>query len=285
MDDTFKYSVLRYRPSYFLDERVNIGLMLFFQESKRLIFIYPKRLGRLKQLYPNTNLYKIKNYLKIIYFKTNSLSGNMFLNEFTDKFISNEFLLPNSNSLFFSKISTGNYNDQQQIIDHYSSKFFDSYSIRKSVSRHDEAYIVNRFSSHLNNSANENTALFKKDFKVKNEILETNFDFGWQNGTFNLVKSISFDLSDSSNINSKSFRWFGELSNLSSVLPKKDVKLDLLVSKPQDEALFKYYDRALVVLNNIPLTNSVIEESKMSNYIDNALETVKPISSSLDFIS
>jgi len=285
MDDTFKYAILRYRPSYLLDERVNIGLMLFFQESKRLVFIYPKSLGRLKQLHPKANLFKIKNFLKVIYLKTSSLSGNLFLNEFTDKFISNEFLLPNSNSFFFSKISKGNYNDPQQIIEHYSSKFFDSYNKKKNVYRHDEAYIVNRFSSHLTNSSNRNTTLFRRDFKVKNEILVTNFDFGWQNGTFNLVKSISFDLSESASINSKSFRWFGELSNLSNILPKNDVKLDLLVSKPQDESLNKYYNRALAVLKNIPLTNSVIEESRMSIYIDNALESAKPISKMLDFIN
>ena len=41
MNKKFQYCVLKYRPSYLLDERVNVGLLFIFLEEQTIRFIYP----------------------------------------------------------------------------------------------------------------------------------------------------------------------------------------------------------------------------------------------------
>lgn len=60
---TFKYSLLRYRHSYFLAEEVNIGILFFFREEGKLEFLYPNRLQRISRLYPDFNINFLKKYL------------------------------------------------------------------------------------------------------------------------------------------------------------------------------------------------------------------------------
>lgn len=56
VNNKFQYCTLKYRHSIFLNENVNVGLLFFFQEEKRLEFIYPKSLTRISHLYSNINI-------------------------------------------------------------------------------------------------------------------------------------------------------------------------------------------------------------------------------------
>ena len=87
MNQKFQYSVLKYRPSYLLDERVNIGILFRFEtkadygegigDENNLFFSYPNQLKRISDFFPNigdgrNNLVDLKRYCK---FKLSSEKG------------------------------------------------------------------------------------------------------------------------------------------------------------------------------------------------------------------
>ena len=231
MNEKFKYCTLKYRPSYLLDERVNIGILFYFPNTQKLEFLFPSRLSRLKQLFPKVNLSDIKTYLKS--FK--NTSNNLSITDLSNEVLSQRFLTPDANSLFFSEIKAGTTNSPQETLDYYYDSFLGNYKannkpqITKSrtakyaipeyisektfepkaeylIDRHDEKYLNHKFSSILSSSEKFEKNLFLQKISITNKLGKTDFDFGWQNGTTNLVKSISFDYTDKNRIKNQSFR-------------------------------------------------------------------------------
>jgi len=114
MTKTFKYSVLRYRPSYLLEEQVNIGLLFLFLDDNKISFIYPKKLRRLTQFYPNTNLKNLKRYLHLFEQKGNKLDVPLIGDNF-NHFIEANFLAKDASNLYFSPVKSGLYKSTSTI--------------------------------------------------------------------------------------------------------------------------------------------------------------------------
>ncbi len=49
----YTYCLLKYKHSPFLDESVNIGVLIYFGDSQRFSFKYSKNLSRIKSIYNN----------------------------------------------------------------------------------------------------------------------------------------------------------------------------------------------------------------------------------------
>lgn len=129
MTKPFSYRVLKYRPSYLLDERINLGLLFNFPEEEKLIFLAPENLERVAQFYPDANLSFLKRYLDGFKAKANELSvQNLTKNH--QKLIHN-FIPIDANSFFFSESKNGQYVDLKDIIRYYNKLYFDIYNIRK----------------------------------------------------------------------------------------------------------------------------------------------------------
>ncbi len=340
----FQYYVLKYRPSLLLDERVNIGLLFVFEDdSLQFRFVYPKNLQRLSNLYKNVNLDHIASYLNIFEQNAIKLSGQVvllskidsthkhlkdfFIKEVYDnkilisdvsKIIANEFLLPDSNSLFFTKSSYGEYDNIEGIVKYYRKRYFETYDLIANQSseatsnknylieentiktrikneylvsetdffvqkeeKHNEKYLVSLLDKTLRLKANneQDLSLFEKNYKIEGKLVTTKFDYIWQNGTANLVKSISLDLKQKRSIQQKSVRWYGELSQLTANSKINNYRFDLLVSRPKNKQLFTAYDKALKVLENIETNKKIIEENDIEEYAVEALKSIKPLQS------
>jgi hypothetical protein len=285
MTKTFKYSVLKYRPSYLLEEQVNIGLLFLFLDDNKISFIYPKKLRRLTQFYPNTNLKNLKRYLHLFEQKGNKLDVPLIDDNF-NHFIEANFLAKDASNLYFSPFKSGVYKSTSSIIEHYNNLYFSVYEGKVKQNKKDEAYLRGTFKSTLERiliNDKERINLFKPSLAIKNKIGRTEFDYGWQNGTTNLVKFLSFDLADKGNLQDKSFRWYGEFSQLEEQAQNEHLKFDLLLAKPQDKALFSSYDDVLQVLESIPANKTIIEENQLKDYVFKAAETVKPFTNSALF--
>lgn len=282
MSKAFQYTVLKYRPSYLLDERVNIGLLFYFEEDGKFFFCNPSKLKRVSQFFPHlTKLNELRRYLKAFERKAQKLSkqpqdfgGNL------ERIVEQEFLVKNANSFFFSEVKFGfSESPAQVIIDHYSSEYFKFYDTTRLKERHDDAFVKNRFESLLKASAQSKgvqTHHFRKGVVLENKIGQTEFDFGWQNGTSNLVKTLGFDLADDHYIQEKAFRWFGAVTHLKDFAHEKDLRFDFLVAPPTQSALFKAYGNALEVLESIEANKKIVEERALPRYVEEALDTVRP---------
>lgn len=292
MNQPFQYSILKYRPSYLLDERVNIGLLFHFTDKvekegvvknySKFIFVFPTRLRRISNFFPNLgsrNLTDIKRYLIAFQKKANALSlredaNNKFLKEI----IPTEFIANDANSFFFSEIKQGFYNDLNLTLDYFQNQYFKFYDKTEIKKPHD--YIVKEYFKNvlgsLTTSNDERLTYFEEGVSIENKITTSKFEYRWQNGTVNLIKTLGFDLSDKQDIQDKAFKWSAAINYVSEIEQYKDHHFDILVAKPTNRSLFDAYDKALEVLFDIKAAKNIIEKEKIKEYAENALASVKP---------
>ena len=90
MKQAFQYSVLKYRPSILLDERINIGLLFHFIEKNefgnvsKFSFVFPSSLSRISKTFPNIgqgNLPDIRRYLTDFNNLSTRLSEEAYTND------------------------------------------------------------------------------------------------------------------------------------------------------------------------------------------------------------
>jgi squalene cyclase len=128
MDKIFKFSLLKYRPSYLLDEQVNVGVLFLFIEDNKATFHFPKNLERLSALYPDVSEIDILFSLLEFEEKANKLTQNNTLKAVNlNTLIEKEFLIADANCFFFSDFKTGIYESSEKIVSHFTSKYFAVY--------------------------------------------------------------------------------------------------------------------------------------------------------------
>jgi hypothetical protein len=109
---TFTYALLQYHHSQLLGEVLNIGLIVYFPEHKRLEFIYPEKLIRLRFAYPDVPEKTIKAYFKYFDQRVKDLndSSHIFhdydLGKSLKVFLEKEFLAPDASALQFGNFRT-----------------------------------------------------------------------------------------------------------------------------------------------------------------------------------
>ena len=274
----YKYSVLKYRPSYWLDEQVNIGLLFLFPEDGKVEFLYPTQLKRIHDLFPESNISLVKSYLSAFKIRSNEISKQKELFELSfESILREEFLIPDANAFFFSSWKTGFYETPTKLLDFYSKSYFSNYYRFKKENNRDETWISNQFSTYLKRKSVEKFHLFKREVNLKNNIAHASFDYSWQNGTLNLVKPLGFDLQSPDSILDKSNLWLGKITCLKPLIDKENYRVDFLVSEPdkQNLQLNESFKNALGVLENLDIDKKIVYVKELHSYIDNALEKVK----------
>lgn len=276
-EKVFKYSVLKYRPSYWLDEHINIGLFFWFQEEDKISFLYPNQLKRIHNLFPEANLGHIRYRLTRFSNYAERLTKQglpPFLE--LDDFLNSEFLVSDANAFYFSPAKSGVYQHSSKITSYYYDSYFSIYDISKKEKNKDEAWISNLFSTCIKKQSREKFHLFDRKVNLKNNIAHASFDYSWQNGTLNLVKTLGFDLQHPDSILDKSNLWFGKLTCLQSEIDGK-YKIDFLVSEPtsRDQELKNSYLNALEVLKKLEVKKEIIPVSDIPEYVDHALQSIK----------
>jgi hypothetical protein len=128
MDKIFKFSLLKYRPSYLLDEQVNVAILFLFLEDNKVFFCFPNNLERLSALYPDVDIKDITLSLHEFGKKASKLTSKHTLKATNlDTLIEKEFLIADANCFFFSGFKTGMYESPEKIVEHFMRKYFAAY--------------------------------------------------------------------------------------------------------------------------------------------------------------
>lgn len=283
--DFYKYCVLKYKHSPFLDESINIGLLIYFSNNNRFYFTFSKNLSRIKYIYDNVPEKTIKEYLKQIdkrLKKFNQIKDDAFYNlelEDLSAFIS-KYLLPLDGSVLqFSNCKVEIQNDfKNEFINEVLIKknFIDDIKFQFNQSKEPE--LSQRFYNNLKgldfNKINSKGIKFIVDYTLINETgNEFRFDYAWQNGTLNLVKPISFDLKEAKGIAEKAYKNLGQFIDLEKEAEKNNLRYDLIVGRPKSNSLYKEYDHALSLLEKLKYSQ-LIEEENINSY---SLKAIKAI--------
>lgn len=282
--DFYKYCVLKYKHSPFLDESINIGLLIFFSNVGKFSFSYSKNLSRIKVIYNNVPERTIKEYLKQIDKRLErlSLNNDVFHKlEIDDlsSFISKYILPLDGSVLQFSNFKTDYQQDfKNDFIEEILLNKYLIEDIKHQFNQPKEPELLHQFYNNLRgldfNLINKDKKRFFVDYTVTNENgNEFKFDYAWQNGSLNLVKPISFDLKESKSIAEKAYKNLGQFIDLENEAKNNNLRYDLIIGRPKFKSLFKDYDHAISLLDKIKYAR-IIEENEIDNYSQKAIKAI-----------
>lgn len=285
LNNNFQYCTLKYRHSIFLNENVNVGLLFFFEEERKLEFIYPKSLTRISHLYSNVNIGIIKRVQNIIRKKCYEINRSSIfddqvifptsIKERTFEFlIKNKILLEDASSLYFDEIKTGLNFGTEKVISHYESDFFSCYDLPNVYQgRKDEKFIEHKLKSQLKNSVKDSSRL-EIDKTIPAGLISERFKLGWKNGTSNLIAPIGLDLIEADSIKQKALTWFGKLSFLNSYAKSHNTEFHLLISKPTGKNLINSFNKAIKVIQEADAPIRIYTDTEIDKYSDYVSENI-----------
>jgi hypothetical protein len=280
----YTYCILKYKHSPYLDESINIGVLIYFEDTQRFLFKYSKTLNRVKSIYDNVPEKTVKEYIrqidKHLNIYQNTLDSIFPLNDLNLKSFLTRHILPNDSTVLqFSHFKTESLRGfsedfiEKIVLDNV---FIDDIKVQNHQSQ--EPKIISKLLSSLKESGlNEyrhKTNRFQEDYVLTNETgNEFKFDIAWQNGTLNLVKPIGFDLKEGIGIANKAHKNFGQFYDLQIEAEKNNLCYDLILGKPTNKNLFKDYDHAVKLLLNIK-NSRLIDADDLNEYSKKVIKAI-----------
>jgi hypothetical protein len=279
--EIYTYGLLRYEHSQILGEVLNIGIIVYFPTQKKLEFIYPAKLIRLRFAYPNVPEKTIKGYFR--YFKKRVEELNLNPEIFSDydlskslkEFIEREFLPSDSSALQF-----GNYRtsvlytpDLEHIKNQLYNLYFSVFQYQENAAKRiDESTLLNKYKRFLKEHSHQSAAIketnrFHYDYSIEpNSSSKIKFDVAWQDDAeLHLVKPVSFDLSRPETITRKAYQYYGQYIDLQEYAEQKNYLFDVIIAKPRTRSLFKTFDNAIRLLQK-PARVNLIDQSELNSY-------------------
>lgn len=280
----YKYCILKYKHTPFLDESINIGLLVYFSSERKFSFTYSKNLSRIKNIYDNVPEKTIREYLRQIdnFVKKFTFKEDFFhvaeINNLTD-FISKNLLTLDSSVLGFSNCKTElQYDFGNELINNVLLNKYFIEDIKAPYNQSREPELAKKFYDNLRgldfDLINKNEKKFYTDYTLVNETGNPfKFEYAWQNGTLNLVKPISFDLKESKSIAEKAYKNLGQFIDLEGEAIKKELRYDLILGRPRERSLYKEYDHAIKLLEKVKHVE-LIEETGIKKYSEKAIKAI-----------
>lgn len=176
MRKIFSYSVLRFRPSYLLEEQINIGLLFVFPSEQKVVFLRPNNLNRVQLFYPNADIIILEKYLKSFEQKARNLS----VHDYHLDNIFKTFIPIDASNLYLTASKSGHYSDIDTTLNYYKKEYFSIYNNQSSKRNwtRDVALIgvlgiiVYLILDSFNNPTQKSSEVIKKDIQQKFGHLE-----------------------------------------------------------------------------------------------------------------
>lgn len=271
------YYLLRYVHSEVLEEVLNVGILFVLHQEKQVVFKYPQRLNRLKNLYNGFSTSLIKTYLQSFEKKAKDLSRQDVGDLFPFEAGPEDFLVRDSSSLRFSEAKHVHFSQTNAwwLVDEYFRLYFSDYlkDASAKAGRHDDAYLLRQVEQQLKVKNLGVLNRIKHNVIISSAATKLKFDLQWQNGTTNLVKTIGLDLKSEGAIKDKSLLIYGKLDFLKKKAIVDHLRYDLIVSRPKERKLFRAYEQALDIIHQSSAPKQVVTEEGLDAYVQQIVET------------
>ena len=258
---------------------LNIGVLVYFPHLKRVEFIYPEKLIRLRFAYPNAPEKTIKAYYKSFSDRISQINkqpdifAGYELDQSLREFIDKELLPRDSSALQFgnTKKSILYTNSVSKILDDLYNLYFTVFEHNSNIEKRiDETQLLQSYKKYIkelnHDILNNPSDKLKFDYVINlNDTKEFKFDIAWKNETLNLVKPISFDVKRHETLINKAYRFYGQFLDLDEYAINHSYKFDLLLARPKSKSLFRYYDDAIKLLEK-PKSVEIIEDDDLQKY-------------------
>jgi hypothetical protein len=209
----YQYQILRYYPDVVAEEFINIGIVFFIPEERKLISKIIDNSSRLSALFHGIDTKFVNRLLRNVDNWLNT-KGKELLDQLNHKeyssidSITRSILPPNDSSLRFSDVRTGITLDIDQTFEEMYLRFVSKFEKKSESHSHDDKKAWYEYKKVFEKYSIDKK-LTKPDFIVKTKYSEFEFDHAWKNGKWNFYKPISFDLATTDHIRKKAWEQVG----------------------------------------------------------------------------
>ncbi len=283
MSSQYQYSLLQYH-NLRRDEKLTLGVLVLFPEQHHIEFLYPQKLKRLKDAFPQAPEKLLNGWLTGFHWTATSLSkkpelfSNYHLEYSAKSLVENYFLSPDSSALQFSPIRTAVFyrGDVYSVCAQLKELFISVYDgDADEYNQKDNSWLAAQYKKYIREKSADffKTRPIREDFIAEYNNRQYKFDFAWQNHTLNLVTPVSLDLRKKDSIQRKGELYFGKFSLLRDYALNENVRFDLLVAKPSSRHLYGAYDQAIEDIlraGNI----EIIEDANIPSYAERTINEI-----------
>lgn len=266
---TFEYQLLRYSPDAVSGEFVNVGVLVFDAEGKKLAGRFLDRIARVSQFFPAINGRYLSKVLRHISSDVERIAAQF--NTELDVFpfagveqVSKDILAKDDSSLFFTETLKGLDISIEAILDNLYDR---------SVASH-----IQEDDRKLTSDKDVWTKVYKKHFekkkilgRLKHHKVQTamdtfEFDHSWKNGHWNCFEPLNFDLRNSRSIKDKAYKWKAKLNELNHA--NEELHVYMLSALPKDKQLQEFIKQMIGSVNNEKVKVELIERSEAKALAD-----------------
>ena len=265
----YSYSILRYVHDVATGEFVNVGVALHSPKQNYFNVKFRTTVGRVSEFFPDLRADAFKLLIKGLCKRFNEMkdvySSPM---DFGDKRNSLDEIIrsitpKDDSAIVWSAISAGLSDDPEKTLERLYSRYVTKYDHDKVQHRRTDEDVWRSFKKELSDrrilDAFEEKTISGKDDEVK-------FPCAWKNGVWHCIEPLSFDLAASESIRDKAHKCFGQIASITDTNEK--FKLYLLVSKPDNKALDKAFERAMKLLGKMPIPTEIFFENQKNTLVD-----------------
>jgi hypothetical protein len=231
----YQYQILRYYPDVVAEEFINLGIVFFIPEERKLISKILENSSRLKSLYPGIDSKFVNKLLRNINTWLNT-KGKESLDQLNHSdfssidTITHSILSPNDSSLRFSDVRSGITLTMNQTVEDMFIRYVTKFEKKHESHSQDDHKAWTEYKKVFEKYSIDKR-LQKPEIKVKTTFSEIEFNHGWKNGRWNFYKPISFDLATEEHIRKKAWEQIGFTQEL--LTSDMDFKLTFLALSPK----------------------------------------------------
>jgi len=211
----YHYQIIRYIHDRVTDEFVNVGIVVFFPESKAIESRVINKYSRITKFFNDINgpqiISSLKHFQKAIE-KKSSESSELFFPFKSIREITESILPKDDSSLQLTDVFQGIDINIQSATDDLFGRLVNQYvpEIEKESVNDNEVW--KKSYKEFFDKYNISKKLVSHSIKTKNDKIE--FDKSWKNGSWHCYQSLSFDLKKVESIKNKVYKWSGILNEL-----------------------------------------------------------------------
>jgi hypothetical protein len=275
MNQTFKFSILRFSYDPLTEEFVNVGVVMYSPQARYLSARVTSSYARASRFYVRIDGTRFRQLTKFVEDRIR-LMGDHLSNdlEFERPLELGALLtkiLPSDDSAFrFGEIRGGISDDLEATLLGLFDRYVDTYNRGSDGERRTEDEVWRTFRLQLDKR------LVTPQLQPK-KIVSTNYEYhfehAWKNGLWNLYEPISFDLLDGSAMLEKANKWVGRAFALSA--STEPFRLTFLLGAPTSPHLQEAYVRAENLLNGIKVKHQFIREDEAAAFAKKLEEELK----------
>jgi DNA-binding protein H-NS len=258
----YQFTLLRYVHNVSTEEFVNIGVLLWLPEEKKLFHCITDHYQRLSQFFDGFDGVGYKNMLRKLKKRIKEVSKPENSKSFEDlSDVLPAILIVESACFQWSSEMFGITNDAEQEVTKMFAEMIERHEKHLERKRREESDVTRAVAEQFRRSGIEDQ--LSKDVSIASHEYAYKFKFGWQNGKRQVLEPISFDYIKKDDVIEKANKWIGRLDGLKG----EDFQLTGVVAAPQDSRLIEAFQQAIKRLEKAPHVRRILREDEVEGFI------------------